>query len=85
MKGIQNPVIRHNTQKKRAAPCSPPCRHGNPARERRLFLLLVIDLVELALFVLALLQQVAVAVDVDVEIAVEFDDALVLPRLLLDG
>ena len=50
-----------------------------------LLLLFVIDFVELALLVLALLQQVAVAVDVDVEIAVEFDDALVRPRLLLDG
>ena len=50
-----------------------------------LLLLFVIDFVELALLVLALLQQIAVAVDVDVEIAVELDDALVRPRLLLDG
>lgn len=45
----------------------------------------VVDFVELAFFVLSLLDELTVAVDVDVEVLVELDDALVGTGLLLDG
>ena len=48
-------------------------------------LLIKVELVELAVLVLALLYELAASVHIDVEVLVQFDDALVEAVLFLDS